>query len=391
MNKIVFSLFTVLVFGLLSSCTKTSGYLGEPDPFVIVPLNGNIPSDALAQTNPTVSTTNSIIPNLLFYTKQGFNDIVYVDLTGINDPNTQAWLKLFGTTQSNQNIWIEVDNTPKGILVVNNSGTGNTVKADMVFLVDNSGSMDQEADSVANDIVKWSSKLAQQGLDLKFGCVGYSETGSVNGGVDLTNQTTIYQFLNRTGVTGTGRTMNYSGSNATILQNAATTSYANCIGECGVQALRFADKLFSFRTGANRIYVNFTDEPNQPNNKTDWSVDFLKNQSNWNTAQGTVHTVFSADSTLFSTGSQMWSPLQQERPWLMSKYTGGTILFVPSTFLGVTLDKLPVTGAMTNTYTISFLNTSSVPNGQHIVKITIRTTNGLVTAERTFTGVKFGN
>ena len=390
MKKSIILAFSIGLL-MIGSCTKTSGYLGEPDPFLINPIYGNIPFDANAQNNPTVSSTNSIIPNLLFYTKQGYDNIVFVDLTGINDPNTQAWLKLFGTNQSNQNIWIEVDNTPKGILVVNNAGTGNSVKADIVFLVDNSGSMNEEADSVANDIIKWSSKLAQKGLDLRFGCVGYSEDGSVNGGIDLTTQTNMSQFLNRSGVSGIGRTVGFSGISSTILQNSATTSYKNCTAECGVQALRFADKLFSFRTGANRLYVNFTDEPNQPNGKIDWSVDFLKDQSNWNTAQGTIHTVFSADSTTFKTGSQMWSPLQQERPWLMSKYTGGTILFAPPTFSGVNLDNLPVTGAMSNSYTISFLNTSIIPNGKHTVKITIISNNGLVTAEKTFYQVKFGN
>jgi len=389
MNKILFYIIVVLVIMINSSCTKTSGILGEPEPFVINSGN-NIPLDATAQANPTITNTNSIIPNLLFYTKQGISNVVYVDLTGISDPTTQQWLKLFGTLKSNQNIWIEVDNVPKGILVVNNSGTGNKVQADVVFLVDNSGSMSEEADSVANDIVMWSTKLAQQGLDLKFGCVGYSVDGKVNGAANLGNQSSINTFLNRTGFVGTSRTMGFFGTDSIALKTTASLNYSNCLDECGVQALRFADNTFKYRIGTNRIYVNFTDEPNQPNNKTDWSVEFLKDQLNWNSAQGTVHTVFSEDSTLYQTGAQAWSPLQQERPWLMSKYTGGTTMFVPSNFSGVNLDLLPVTGAITNTCTISFVNSSSVQNGQHTVKITIKSTNGLVTAERIFTGVKFG-
>jgi len=379
----------VITLALVSCTTKTDGYLGEPTAFDTL---NNIPSDGLAQANPIVLNTNSLIPNLMFYTKQGLNsNVVYVDLTGVNDPNTQQWLKLFGTTQANQNIWIEVDGVPKGILVVNNTGTGNKVQADIVFLVDNSGSMDQEADSVAKDIVKWSSRLAQQGLDLRFGCVGYAELGYVNGGVGLTNQANINQFLNRVGTTGTDRTIGFSGSDATFLQTTAKASYSNCTAECGVQALRFADKTFGFRTGVNRIYVNFTDEPNQPNNLSAYSVELLKDQKSWNTSQGTIHTVFSEDSTTYSKGGQAWSPLQQERPWLMSKYTGGTTMFVPSNFASVSLDNLPVTGAMMNSYTISFINNSSVPNGQHTVKITIKTINGQVTAEKTFTGVTFGS
>jgi hypothetical protein len=381
-------LIVVAILFIVSSCsTKTDGYLGEPSAFD-TGSNG-IPSDASAQANPIVSTTNTVIPNAIFYTKQGLNsNIIYVDLTGINDPNTQQWLQLFGTSLSGQNIWLEVDGVPKGILVVNNTGTGNSVKADLVFLVDNSGSMDQEADSVANDIVAWSAKLAQQGLDLRFGCVGYSVSGYVDGGINLTTQENINLFLNRSGLIGTDRTMGFLGSDSTILRASANTSYANCTDECGVQALRFADQKYSFRTGANRIYINFTDEPNQPNSLADWSVEFLKDQSNWNTSQGTVHTVFSSDTT---SASNYWSSLMYERPWLMSDYTGGTKLFVQSDFSGVNLNNLPVTGAITNTYTLSFCNTSSVTNGQHIVKITVKATNGQVTAEKIFTNVRFGN
>lgn len=378
-KKLNIVLYCAIAF-FITSCTMTDGYVGEPAGFDV--SNDGIPSDNAATPNPTVPTTNTVIPNALFSIKQGSNgQIIIIDLTGVQDPVTQQWLQLFGTTLANQNIWIEVDGVPKGILVLNNSGTGNTVQADLVFLVDNSGSMSEEADAVASEIVSWSAKLAQQGLDLKFGCVGYY--GSVNGGIDLTSQTDIAQYLNRSGVSGISRTYGFSGSNAAILQSNASL-YPNTYNECGVVALRFADQNFSFRSGANRIYVNFTDEPNQPNNLPDWSVEFLKNQQSWNTSQGTVHTVFSEDSTYIS-----WSALVNERPWLMSDYTGGTKKFVPSNFSGVSLDDLPVTGAMTNTYTIWFYNTSTVPNGQHVVKITIKTPDGQVTAEKIFTGVWF--
>lgn len=384
MRKIFFSLFTVLMIVLISSCgTETGGYIGEPEPFDIT----EIPSDGSAGANPTITSASTFIPNAIFTIKSGLNNnIIIVDLTGIQDPITQQWLNLVGTTKENQNIWIEVDGVPKGILVINNSGTGNKVLADLVFLVDNSGSMDEEADSVAASIVKWSTKLAQQGLDLRFGCVGYSDYGMVDGGINLTTQSNIDSYLNRSGLSGISRTVGFVGSDASTLQSIAGTSFANCTNECCVQALRYADQNFSFRTGANRIYVNFTDEPNQPNNQADWSVDFLKDQKNWNTAQGTIHTVFSEDSTNLS-----YTPLQEEKPWLMSDYTGGSKKFVSSGFENVTLDDLPVTGAMSNSYKIYFLNTSTVANGKHVVKITIKTFNGQVTAEKIFTGVTFGS
>lgn len=45
--------------------------------------------------------------------------------------------------------------------------------ADVVFLVDNSGSMGEEANAIARDIIDWAEKLAASSLDVRFGCVGY--------------------------------------------------------------------------------------------------------------------------------------------------------------------------------------------------------------------------
>lgn len=147
-------------------------------------------------------------------------------------------------------------------------------------------------------------------------------------------------------------------------------------------ALRYADRNISFRTGSNRIYVNFTDEPNQPAGNSGFSVEYFKNQSNWSTRQGTVHTVFSEDSTRYSNS---WNTYNNEKPWLISDYTGGTKLFVPDDFSGVTLSNLPVTGAMTNSYVIRFTNIREFMDGKnHLVKITILSSGRKTRAERTF-------
>lgn len=130
----------------------------------------------------------------------------------------------------------------------------------------------------------------------------------------------------------------------------------------------------------NRIYVNFTDEPNQPGGYTRNSVEFFKDQANWNTAQGTVHTVYS--------GSHNYT---NEAPWLLSEYTGGTTLYASSTFTGVSLSDLPVTGAMTNSYIIKFLDTSDLTDGTHTVVVTILSKDGSVRAEKIFVNVKFCN
>lgn len=348
-----------------------------------------IPSDDLASSNPLITSTTTSVPNFQYtIEKDGTYTIVRLDLTGIQDQETKDWLKLYGTGVADENLWVSVDNKPKGISVENVSDQGSSakVKTDLVFLVDNSGSMGQEADSVASDIVSWSNNLKNSNLDIQFGCVGYSEYGSVNGGVDISDYSVLDSFLNGRGYRGTKRTMGFSGTNSSLLSSKAS-SYNTASDECGVEAILFADANYNFRFGANRIYVNFTDEPNQPGGKSQWSVYNFKDQSFWNTSKGTIHSVFSADTTSVSAYENV---NYNERPWALSLFTGGTTLFAPSDFRGVTLDKLPVTGAMTNSYIIRFSNINELFDGKdHNIVVTILSKDGKTRASKSFI-VNFG-
>ena len=149
--------------------------------------------------------------------------------------------------------------------------------------------------------------------------------------------------------------------------------------ECGVMAIQFADRYFTFRNGANLVYVNFTDEPNQPNGIEVYSVKFFESQNTWPSANGTVHTVYSASQFY----DNRWN--YSEQPWLISEYTGGTTIFAPSNFSGVTLESLPVTGAMENSYIVRFANVKDLLDGKsHKIHITIRSKDGSVVADKTF-------
>ena len=129
-----------------------------------------IPSDDLATPNPDIDNPNTNIPNIQL---SADGKIISIDMTGVQNPNG-GWMELFGTGSLDQNIWVTVDDKPKGILVINNGGNASkAVAVDLVFLVDNSGSMGQEADAIARDIVAWANELASSGLDIRFGCVGY--------------------------------------------------------------------------------------------------------------------------------------------------------------------------------------------------------------------------
>lgn len=343
--------------------------------------NTGIPSDELATQNPEIESSTTTISNPQYVVEtDGDNAILKITMTGVQDPSTLEWLRLIGTAQSGQNVWVSVDGKPKGISVYNNADNADdvTLAADLVFVVDNSGSMSEEANAIARDIISWAEKLSKSGLDMRFGCVGYD--GPVNGGLNLTDVNSLSTYLNRS--SGTSRTVGFSGNDASALK-AAAANFSTGWGECGGTALRFADKYFSFRAGANRIYVNFTDEPNQPNGETDFSVESFKTQQGWSSQKGTVHTVFSASKTSVSSS--------EEKPWLISEYTGGTTIFTSSSFNNVTLESLPVTGAMQNSYIIKFTNIEEFMDGkQHTVKITILSADGNTRAEKTFY-VIFGN
>lgn len=338
-----------------------------------------IPSDDLATANPTIESSTTSIPNFS-YSMETYGDdvIVRIDMTGVQDVSDYSWLQLLGTAQAGQNVWLSIDNQPKGIAVYNSADDdeeSQTIAADLVFLIDNSGSMSQEADSVASGVIDWAKKLEASDLDIRFGIVGYSEYGRINGAVNLTDAETISDYLDYG--SGTSRTMHFEGDDASMLSTAASSySVSN---ECGGMALRYADANISFRSGTNRIYVNFTDEPNQPAYKEDYSTEYFAEYTNWETTQGTVHTVYSADTSFTETIGY------REKPWRLSWYTGGTLLVAPSTFKNVTLESLPVTGALVNSYIIRFTNVKDFMDGQdHLVLITILSVDGLTRAEKSF-------
>ena len=358
-------------------------------------------SDSQAGTTPTIQgEPNLTIPQPAFYVDENNEDILNMSLTGIQIPETGEWMELFGTGDNRQNIWVEVDGKPKAIKIIN-SGTVQSrtrgamsriaplsrAKADVVFLVDNSVSMSEEANTVAQEIIDWSTTLSQT-MDVQFGCVGIDHN-YVNGAIDITTVEALHDYLNnRSGHTyGIYRTTGYVDAN---LETKAA-AYNNAGGECGGIMLHFADENFTFRSGANRIYVHFTDEPNQPNNHVEWSVESVNTASpdyNWGATRGTIHTVFS-DLYNYRPDTYNWTPLRYEDPRLFATYTGGTTIDTDASFSGVSLEDLPVTGAITNSYIIQLNITTDMLTGKHTVTIVILSTDGNYRAEITFQDVEF--
>lgn len=374
---------------------------GETIQLTVVEPTG-IPTDAQAGLPPTVNdgdvTFNMPTSISALAVDPSNPKIGRFNLAGIQANG--EWLELFGTGEANQNVWVEINGIQKGIKVINGeevvtrSRAGLPVakaKADVVFLVDNSGSMNEEANKVAEEIIRYSQKL-NQNMDVKFGCVGFSERGYINGALNITDANTLSEYLNC--FTGTRRTKHYGESmaNPPADRNDLETKaqpYGSTGGECGGMALHYADENFTFREGSNRFYVLFTDEPNQPRSNAPWSVLTVKQDSehyNWDASKGVIYTVWSGNPDDPS-NYQNW--LYSEDPTLFSNYTGG-ISFETTGSFNVNLDDLPLTGAITQSFIIQFNITPDLTiGGTYDVTITICYPDGTIKSKYTYKGIQF--
>lgn len=394
LRKFSLALVAGMVLGACCSTDDVDDFVNDnnvvPEPPAKVSV---VPSDASAPKSPVINTgdVTAEVPNPTVTTdKYKDEDVMRIHMSGIQIPGTSEWLRLYGApgtaidgnSTAMQNVWVDLDGNPKGIIVVNNADNNDgslVAQADIVFLVDNSGSMSEEANAIAEGLIDWSKKLAQSGLDIKLGCVGYD--GRITGGLNMTNVESFHSFLTRSNTSGTSRTMGWvEADKGTLSTKAANYHTSYSMDECGTAALRFADENFSFRPMASRVYVNFTDEPNYPNNKENFSVSWVENQTNWPAAKGVIHTVYS--DTYYRNFTER--PLIEEYPWRMSDATGGTKIFTESSFSNVTLESLPVTGALQNTYTIYFTNIDALKDGkEHMLTITVKSADGKVQAKKT--------
>lgn len=368
----MFKKFLLLVFSLFLvtflACSKDStGPNDDTD-------NSDIPADPTTISVPA-PVINNVLPAAPDFIKTANNPSrIKANLLGLLNPNTEQPITLSADYEgTGYNFYLEEDDILKGVKLTK-VGSGTTLAADVVFVVDNSGSMDDEADSVANSIIEFADFLANSGLNVNFACVGY-QYGEVNGGINFTTKTKLQKYLTDRPYIyyGTDRTIGFSGADSAELENAAYYyAYPDLSSENGVMGIFFADSLYHWRAGAQRVFINFTDESTQPNNSYRWSTEYLCN----NLSNATVHTVFSSDTTTYhgegNSGSYEWTDLWDERPWAMSECTGGTIKFISSDASGLNLADLPVAGALSNSYLVEFVTAS--PNGVHTIKITIKDT-----------------
>lgn len=352
----------------------------------ITPIDG-IPNDALASTNPSVNPTVEF-PDFAHAIVTGSKDAQIAEfyLPGIKSPTNNNWLYLVGTGGAHaipQNVWVSVDGKPKGCLALNNSNSEieAPIAIDFIFLVNNSNNMKEAGDMIYRTLDEWTDALKGENISMAYYCVGYGggDTKGVNGACNRSTASELKAYLSREGVSGVSRTMGFNDIDA--LEQLAQSQYQNCDGECGVEALKFANEAFAgkFHPNAIRMYLNITDEPNQPGGDPEWSVESIKAQDQWHAGSGTIHTLFS--------GNQEFSNQvnEYEHPWLLSEYTGGYTTACDSKLTGITLEKLPLTGSLQNCTKIRIANVDEYMDGKyHDVKLTILSGDKMIQASKTF-------
>ncbi|MFB6109185.1 MAG: vWA domain-containing protein [Haloplanus sp.] len=131
-------------------------------------------------------------------------------------------------------------------------GGGGGSKADIVFVIDSSGSMSDDRNSLEQGINSAAQDLANQGLDVTFSVVDYHQGAGV--GIQPTTDVSALESDLNDGP-----------------DSEASGSDSGTGGESLSNAILFASQNINFRSNAKRIYVGFTDEPDQstPQEKSD--------------------------------------------------------------------------------------------------------------------------
>lgn len=356
----------------------------------ISPIDG-IPSDAIANKNPSVTPTVAM-PDVTIQVVTGSKGVQIAEilLPGLRYPASEDWLTYLTGTDGGADyphVWVSVDGDPKGCKVLNNFNeeVGAPIDVEIVFLVNNSNNMKEAGDMLYRSFDNFAYELAACNLSVRYGCVGYGGGDSskgVDGACKPTDAVAFKAYLGREGCTGVTRTKGFVDNEA--LEQLAQSRFQNCEGECGVEALKFADSAFPTKGGAYRVYLNLTDEPNQPEGDSQWSVETVKTQDLWCAGKGTIHTLFSGNKEFTNQVNNY------EHPWLLSDYTGGFVTYTDSKLTDVTLSSLPMTVSLKRFATIRIAKVEKYMDDKaHDMKITVMSKDMKLQADKTFKA-KFG-
>ncbi len=130
--------------------------------------------------------------------------------------------------------------------------SGGVRLADIVFLIDTSGSMGGEIAAVRDNCVTFADALAASEIDYRLGLVEFGHSGKDN-----------------PGVIGGGLT-----ADPNLFKQWVSTLTASGSYEPGFEAIRMAIQDYDFRTGAHKVFLIITDEDSDDHNTAD-TIDLI--------------------------------------------------------------------------------------------------------------------
>jgi hypothetical protein len=329
MKNLLISLAVIII--LISGCRENTTEVTLPE----------IPPDPSGSVPVTMK--NNVVPSGKFFTVE--LERRRLNLSGI--VINGYGVPLYGTGDPDQNIWLEVDGVNKGILVKRVSPQ-NRLKADIVFCVDVSGSMnDAVVDSIANSLAGFSDYLYRNGIDARFGGVGF--VGDIRG-VKLLND----DVANFRAWIKSKRFID------TATQVLFPQFGSSSLNENPVSAIRYADSLFNWRQDAQKVFYVFADVPIKPSSREDWATQWVRSNLR---GKGIVHVVFASDTTRYT---NLWSTpnLSYQNPKDLATITGGTYQLISD---GYNLNLLysPIVESLIYSHSIDFMTS----NGKKRIKI----------------------
>jgi len=380
---LVFALFFVLTF---SSCTKKSDSTSSD--------NTDIPKDP--GTAPPPTKLGPMKPACAVSTTPGNPNRIKVNVGGLLIPGTTTPI-----TYTTSNLTVIENGVVKGIKITPLGST--SLGTDIVFVIDVTGSMSGTINGVKESITSFLKNLKDRKLDVRCGAIAYSDNNdvripqSINGIASNTDPGafTVVGYHNLTAtIDSAGPIYNFIDS----LRAGWKGYYGGDLPEGGFDGLWYAFQNFSWRSGAQRMFIVLTDisswglyaPAGSGTSRSPWRTDSLAQVLS---GRATVHVV-SPDTNYMRSYNQGYTTGAYDMHWLAtpgsfiqksttynSGGTGGiwTNIYGTSGSGKVDLTTLPITAAAASSALVEFVTSKADGTEKTIrVVVDIGTSNGEV-------------
>lgn len=218
--------------------------------------NRDIPSDPGTQPPPTAE--GDLTPTFGVEVRDPENPHrIALNLGGLFNPETMEAI-----TYSSDNLTVVEDGVVKGIKITP-LGVDTTLKADIVFIIDTTGSMDPYINGVRNSVTAFLEFLHGEGVDVAAGALAYADgipPDSNPAGIPAHDRgawTVVDYTLLDTDLSPTGDTYTF----VEELKASYLGYHGGAIPEGLFDSIYWAYENYNFRPGAQKIMIVLTDAP----------------------------------------------------------------------------------------------------------------------------------